>query len=74
MFLKKLRRKIIKMNFKFQKKSLNTIKKFKNLKIKILKELKIILIKNIILEKLMTVFFLKKKFNFFICYICLVII
>ena len=62
------------MNFKFQKKSLNTIKKFKNLKIKILKELKIILIKNIILEKLMTVFFLKKKFNFFICYICLVII
>lgn len=49
------------MNFKFQKKSLNTIKKFKNLKIKILKELKIILIKNIIVGKIDDSIFFKKK-------------
>ena len=53
------------MNFKFQKKSLNTIKKFKNLKMKILKELKKILIQILLLKKLMndeSIFFKKIEF------------
>ena len=41
------------MNFKFQKICLNKLKKFKNLKMKILKKSKIILIQILLLEKLL---------------------
>ena len=57
------------MNFKFQKKSLNTIKKFKNLKMKILKELKKILIQILLLKKLMndeSIFFKKIEFVIYV--------